>query len=455
MLVGPPLKHSPPDPAPAKPPLSLGVIFLTLYIDLVGFSIIFPLFPSMLEHYLGREGNSGLLGAVLAGIEQLSAWIGGGERYTAVLFGGFLGSLYSLLQFLCAPLWGGLSDRVGRRPILLMTCAGTVLSYLLWVFSGSFLLLVIARLFGGAMSGNLSVATAAVADVTSRETRARGMGMVGAAFGLGFVTGPAIGGIFAHVSLLDRHPDWAAFGINPFSVPALFAFGLALLNVLWIATRFRETLPPEARAKAAPLRERSPWRTLHTRINTTVNRTIFVYFVYIFAFSGMEFSLAFLAADRFGFNTGQITMLMVYVGAVLILTQGGIVRRIVPRFGERRVALAGLALVMFGFINLGSASNVAWLYAGLGMMALGSGCATPALTAMVSLLTPTEKQGQALGVFRAFGALGRALGPICAALSYWVFGSHVSYTVGGLLLIIPLAAGWRLPRTHTAPHPHG
>jgi MFS family permease len=445
------LNTTPPD-APAAPtskrPLSLGVIFLTLYIDLVGFSIIFPLFPSMLEHYLGKEGNTGLLGAVLGGIHQLSSWIGGGERYTAVLFGGFLGSLYSLLQFLCAPLWGGLSDRIGRRRILIMTCAGTMLSYLLWVFSGSFLLLVLARLFGGAMSGNLSVATAAVADVTSREGRAKGMGMVGAAFGLGFVTGPAIGGIFAHINLLESHPGWEAFGINPFSVPALFAFALSTLNVVWIWARFRETLPESARAKAAPLRERSPWRTLHTRINTTVNRTIFVHFVFIFAFSGMEFSLAFLAADRFGFSTAQITILMIYVGVVLILTQGGIVRRIVPKFGERRVALAGLVLVTFGFFTMGFANSVVWLYLGLGAMALGSGCVTPSLTAMVSLFTSPEQQGQALGVFRAFGALGRALGPICAALSYWVFGSRVSYSVGALLMILPIIAALRLPSPH-------
>jgi MFS family permease len=316
------------------------------------------------------------------------------------------------------------------------------------VFSGSFLLLVLARLFGGAMSGNLSVATAAVADVTSREGRAKGMGMVGAAFGLGFVTGPAIGGIFAHFNLLERQPGWEAFGINPFSVPALFAFALSTLNVVWIWARFRETLPESARAKAAPLRERSPWRTLHTRINTTVNRTVFVHFVFIFAFSGMEFSLAFLAADRFGFNTGQITMLMIYVGVVLILTQGGIVRRIVPKFGERRVALAGLALVTAGFFTLGFATNVFWLYLGLGAMALGSGCVTPSLTALVSLFTSSEQQGQALGVFRAFGALGRALGPICAALSYWVFGSRVSYSVGAILMILPFVAALRLPSPH-------
>jgi MFS family permease len=436
--------------APSRP-LSLGTIFLTLYIDLVGFSIIFPLFPAMLKHYLAREGHAGLLGVVLQGLDQVSAWAGGGDRYTPVLFGGFLGSLYSFLQFGCAPVWGGLSDKHGRRPILLLTCAGTVLSYLLWVFSGSFWMLVMARLFGGAMSGNLSVATAAVADVTTREHRAKGMGMVGAAFGLGFVTGPAIGGISAHWNLLEAHPGLAAWGINPFSVPALAALVLAAINLVQIAARFRESLPPTARAKDHPVLARDPLRMLRTRLEGPVRRTVFAYFIFIFAFSGMEFSLSFLAEDRFGFTTGQITMLMVFIGVVLIVTQGGIVRRVVPRFGERRVALAGLALVLAGFLNLSLATNVPWLYAGLACMALGSGCTTPSLTALVSLYTSNERQGQVLGSFRSYGALARAVGPIAAALMYWWWHSRIAYAFGGAVMVLAIAAALRLP---TLP-PHG
>lgn len=288
------------------------------------------------------------------------------------------------------------------------------------------------------MSGNLSVATAAVADVTNRENRAKGMGMVGAAFGLGFVTGPAIGGITAQFNLLNSHPGWAEFGINPFSIPALAAFALAALNLLWIAARFKESLPAERRAKSHPVQARDPLRLLRARLEPAVRRTVMVYFIFIFAFSGMEFSLAFLANDRFAFTPGQITGLMIFIGVVLIVTQGGIVRRIVPRYGERVVALAGLSGVVAGFLLLGYAPTVPWLYAGLFFTALGSGCATPSLTALVSLYSSQESQGKTLGSFRAFGSLARALGPITAALIYWSVGSRVSYAAGGLLILIPL-----------------
>lgn len=432
-------------PAASGRRLSIGVVFLTLYIDLVGFSIIFPLFPKMLEHYLGREGGAGLLGSLMRGLESIAGAAGMGDAYMPVLFGGVLGSLYSFLQFAFAPIWGGLSDRHGRRRILILTCAGTALSYALWVFSGSFLLLVVARLFGGAMSGNLSVATAAVADVTSRENRAKGMGMVGAAFGLGFVTGPAIGGISAQWDLLAAHPTWAAFGINPFSVPAIAAGVLALTNLVWIVARFVESLPPESRAKEHPLRDRSPLRLLRVRFEPGIRRIIIVYFIFIFAFSGMEFSLAFLAVQRFGFSTGGVTLMMVYVGFVLIVTQGMIVRRIVPRWGEKRVAVAGLVLVGTGFILLAGAGTVALLYIGLGLMALGSGCATPALTALVSLAVSEERQGTALGSFRAFGSLARAMGPIVAASVFFLWTSRVSYLCGALLMVVPILVGWRMP----------
>jgi MFS family permease len=294
------------------------------------------------------------------------------------------------------------------------------------------------------MSGNLSVATAAVADVTSEKDRAKGMGLIGAAFGLGFVTGPAIGGISAHWNLLESFPAWAAWGINPFSVPAIFACALAVVNFVWIATRFSESLPASARSVEHPVRNRDPLVLLRARLDKPVRRTILVYFIFIFAFSGMEFSLAFLAVERFGFNTTQITMLMVYIGVVLILTQGGIVRRIVPKFGEKPVAIVGLILVLFGFLNLALATNVAWLYFGLGAMALGSGCAIPSLTAIVSLATAAEKQGQAMGSFRSFGSLARALGPIVAAIVFWLYGSRVSYGFGAALMLLPAIAALKI-----------
>jgi MFS family permease len=341
--------------------------------------------------------------------------------------------------------WGGLSDKFGRRRVLLTTCAGTALSYLLWIFSGSFLLLVLARLLGGAMSGNLSVATAAVADVTTRENRAKGMGMVGAVFGLGFVTGPAIGGLSAQIDFLDHWPRAAAWGINPFSVPALVAFLLALVNFVWLRARFVETLPPEKRATAHPVRERNPLRLLFARVEPAARRTNLVYFLTMFAFSGMEFSLTFFAADRFDFGTGRITQMLVFIGLVLIVTQGMIVRRLVPLLGERTMVLCGLLLLAVGFVGLSLAGNVTALYVALALLSLGSGCTTPSLTALASLLASSDRQGQAMGTFRSHGALARVIGPLLAAIVYWTASSAVAYRGGAAVILASLILAFTLP----------
>lgn len=438
------MSSSTPDPTgPSGRPLSLGVIFLTLYLDLVGFSIIFPLYPEMLSYYLELDGNSGLLGHLLGLLDRLSEISGTGEHFTPVLFGGVLGSLYALLQFVFAPFWGALSDHHGRRPILLLTVAGTTLSYLIWIFSGSFLLLIAARFLGGMMSGNLSVATAAVADVTSRADRAKGMGMVGAAFGLGFITGPAIGGLFSLVNPLDTFPGLAAWGVNPFSLAAAAALVLAGINLIWIWRKFGESLPAEKRI-SLDLAGRNPIALLRARHEPPVRRTNHVYFLYIFAFAGMEFTLSFLAVDRFGFSTLQITGMMVYIGMILILTQGLIVRRAAPKVGERRMAIVGLSLVLAGLCILALAPTPALLYAGLTVLGLGAGLTTPSLTALVSLYTDPSRQGQVLGTFRSLGSLGRATGPIIASLVFWWFGSTWSYLMGAVLLIPAVLTALRL-----------
>jgi len=257
------LSFSPAVPTPnntSTRPLSLGVIFLTLYIDLIGFSIIFPLVPDILSHYLSVEGHSGILGTLVAGSESVSGWLGKDRNFAAVLLGGVLSSIYALIQFLSAPYWGATSDRRGRRPVLLLTVAGTTASYLIWALSGSFWLFVLARLFGGLFGGNISVATAAVADVTDRKERAKAMGLVGAAFGLGLVTGPGIGAATAQWNLLEANPELASWGINPFSVPALFALGLSIINLGWITAKFKESLPLDRRNTANPARIRNPLR---------------------------------------------------------------------------------------------------------------------------------------------------------------------------------------------------
>ncbi len=424
---------------------SLGVIFLTLYLDLIGFSIFFPLFPAMLEYYLGREGRGGILGWLLQHIEALAQTWHLNQSYTAVLFAGVIGSLYSLLQFLFSPIWGARSDRVGRRPVLQLTIAGTAASYAVWALSSSFTLFVVSRIIAGIASGNLSVATAAVSDVTSRENRSRGMGAIGAAFGLGFITGPALGGIAAHLNLLDRWPGLAAFGVNPFTVPALIAFGLSVLNLVWVRRRFAETYTPGLSA-AAGERPRHPLRALLSLPSAPIRRVIAINALFVLGFSGLELTLGFLAVERLAYTPRQLTMLFVFIGIVSTLTQGLLVRRLVPRFGEKVSGLGGLALVCLGMGWLSVAHSPASIYGSLALASIGSGFCYAALTALLSLYAAEDEQGRLMGLYRALGSLARAIGPVCAGAVYCFFGSTASYAAAAAVLLVPLALGFALPR---------
>jgi MFS family permease len=441
------------DPAlstdPKQGKRTLGIIFLTLFIDLVGFSIIFPLFPAMLDYYLPNgAGDGSLLGQLIA---PLSAWAersgAADPRFmTAVLFGGILGSLYSILQFICAPLWGAYSDRVGRRKVLLITIAGLALSYAAWFFAASFWVLVLARVLGGAMGGNLSVATAAVADSTTREKRSSGLAIIGIAFGLGFIVGPGIGGLFAQINLLEIAPSLGKFGVNPFSVPALVSFALALTNLIWVARSFKETLPIENRGKANSDRKGVPvFRMFKSRCPET-RRTNLVYLLYMLAFSGMEFTLTFLAVERFQFSPAQNGGMFVFIGFVLIIVQGGIVRRLAGPVGEKRLAVAGIACGIAAFLILAIALNLGLFFGALALMAFSIGLVSPTLSALVSLYTKEEEQGAAIGVFRSAGSLARAIGPLLAAFAYFAYGSKSAYLFGAIIVILPFILALKLPK---------
>ena len=406
----------------------LGIIFLTLFVDLVGFSIIFPLFPDMVEYYLDIDSDFG----------------------TVVLFGGILGSLYSLLQFLFAPVWGGLSDRIGRKPILLLSIAGTAGGYVVWILSGNLTLLIISRVITGCMSGNISTASAAIADFTSAKDRAKGMGVIGAAFGLGFILGPALGSVFSRYNLLESFPEAGleSWGVNPFSVPALVALGLSVLNLLWVGLRFQETLSAESRGKARESRRPINPLILFRPIRLPgVSRANLSYFLFIAAFSGIEFTLTFFAKDRFGYTRENMYIIFVYVGLIIAIVQGGVVRRMAPKYGERRLVIFGLASLIPAFCLICfSPPSKPFLFIGLGIMAVGSALATPCLTALASLYTPGDRQGEILGIFRSLGALARALGPCLFAGIYWKFGPVAAYVSAAVLLIVPTTLAARLPQ---------
>lgn len=438
-------QSTPPTEAAARGPRILGVVFLTVFLDLVGFSILFPSFPAMLEYYAGVEGEGGLFGSLIEALRDFAAGSSDPDFAVIALFGGVLGSVYSVLQFVGAPFWGSLSDRIGRRGTLLFTLTGTMLSYVLWFFSGSFLLFVASRLLSGLMAGNIAIASAAVADTSEGKDRAKGMGIVGMAIGLGFVFGPAIGGIATKWDPSASSPDLANYGVHPFSGAAAIAFLLAFANLMWAWRRFPETLPPERRGTTESERTLHPFRALKSIDFPGVRRTNFLSFLYLTAFSGMEFTLTFLAVERFAYTPIDNGMMFVYIGLIIAFVQGGAVRRLVPKHGERKLAAMGLGMLLPGFVLVGYSQSQPLLYAGLAFLAVGSALAMPCLSALVSRYSPSGVQGRAMGAFRSVGSLARAIGPVLGGVLYFRFGSTAPYVVGAVFLLLPLALAFGLP----------
>ncbi len=426
-------------------PTNIKIIFLTLFLDLVGFSIIFPLFPAMLDYYLSREGTSSVLGNLL---EWLQLGSGGSQTsslfLTQVLFGGLLGSLYSLLQFFFAPIWGRYSDLHGRRRTLIITLAITSLGYFLWIFSGSFWVLLLSRIVSGVGSGNITVATAAVADVTGKRDRTKGMALVGVAFGVGFLAGPAIGGLASLIDLTKSGAQPLIFGLHPFSTPALVALVLSTINLAWVWTRFRETHPRGENgtvdADVGTARIGATFR----RMSRSLAEANAVYFVFMTAFSGMEFTLTFLAVERLRYTPLENTRIFVFIALILIFVQGFLVRRLAPRLGEKPLVIAGLISAVCALYLLALAQEWITFFAGLTLLAVGVGFVSPTLTALVSLYGDESSQGRVLGGFRSAGSLGRVFGPIFAGAIFWHFGSLYAYLSGSVVLFVPLVLAFRL-----------
>ncbi|HEY1793851.1 MAG TPA: MFS transporter [Opitutaceae bacterium] len=429
---------------PGKRPLPLGVIFLTLLIDLIGFSIIFPLGPDLVEYYLRIDGNAGLLGWLLARSDEVAHAMGRDHAFAAVLFGGVLTSFYAILQFVFAPFWGALSDRHGRRPVLLVTVGGTALGYVVWIVSGSFWLFVLSRIVSGGFSGNLSVATAAVADVTTRKERSRAMGIVGAAFGLGLVTGPVLGAVCAQFDLLQHHPSLGAWGINRYSVPAAVSLVLCIANLGWVHRSFRETLPAGARSGSRDTRIRNPVKAILGLENGDIRRANLVAFVYSVAFVSMEATVTFLAAERFNYNAAKNGIMLGFLGVCSIITQGFIVRMLLKKADEIPVLYGGLASTCAGLLAVGLSPAPWVMYVGLALIATGSGLVNPSTSGLISLYASQEEQGRVLGIFRSLGSLSRAFTPMLAGAIFFLIGSRWVFACAAALTIAALGFATRL-----------
>ncbi len=424
---------------------TLKIVFLSIFLDLMGFSIIFPLFPELIKYYLEVDPESSILKMLWGNIESLSAMSSatGELNFRPIaLFGGILGALYSLLQFIAAPYWGSLSDRIGRKPVMFSTVFGLMVSYIIWIFSGSFLLLIISRILGGLMGGNLSTATAIVSDITDKKRRSKGMAFVGIAFAFGFIFGPAIGGILSLVRLDLMFPN---LGLNPFSAPALFAAILSFINLWMISKRFKETLPKENFQKEH-FRTSNLFKLFKTLPYKGLNQTNLANFFFIAAFSGMEFTLTFLAFERLSYTSLDNAKMFVFIGLVLALVQGGFVRRKANQIGEAKVVLMGLLLLVPGLLAISFAQSSLILFIGLFFLAIGSAMIVPCMTSLASFYAPEQKQGEAIGIFRSLGSLGRVIGPIVASVIYWKYGSAYPYLIGCVLLLIPFLLVLKLPQ---------
>ena len=421
------------------------LVLVVVLLDLVGFSIIFPAVPELIEYYVaGAPGNrlDAWLPAVLDWLVQLLPPDRRSRAELIVLVGGVLGSLYSALQFIVSPFWGRLSDRYGRRRILQVTSFGLALSYLIWAVSNSFVLFLLSRVLGGLSAGNLGVASAAMADLSTPEDRTKKMGLLGAVFGLGFIIGPAIGGLSARVDM-----SGLAGSLHPFSFCALVAFVMSSVSVVLNVLMLGETLPERGRAHG--------WvSNPFAKAGEFGIRTVLAWnFLFFLGFAGFEFTMVFFYKLEFGLTPTGIGMVFLYVGVLLVLGQGVLVRRLSPRFQEKWLAVAGVSLTGPAIYVFGQTSPTLVLsLLALAPLVLGTALVQPALAGLASLRAGAQSQGAVMGMFRSAGSLARAIGPLIGAYLYWMLGPRSAYLITALVFL-PVFVGVLLLRPSMPKHP--
>jgi MFS family permease len=364
-------------------------------VDLIGFGIVMPVLP----FYAKQFGAS----ATVLGLLMMS---------------------YAAAQFVFAQLWGRLSDRIGRRPVLLMTVAGTALSLLALGLAPSLPWIFAARVFGGAFAANISVASAYITDVTAEEERTRWMGLLGACFGIGFLLGPAIGG-----------------GLAPFgyAVPLLVAAGLATAN--WVHAWWSLQEPPRhaiddvavATGRIAPLRD------------PLVRRLCTANGVFSVAVAQLETVFAFFMMDRFGYDAQHVAAVLVGMALLMGGVQGGGMKALAARFSERGLAIGGSLTLGLAFVLMPEMHSVAWLIAPLALSALGRAVLQPSLLSMTSFAATPRERGAVMGAFQASASLARVVGPVAAGLLYDV-AQPAPFWFAGTLLVATALLAQGLPR---------
>lgn len=424
------------------------LIFVSLLLDLLAFTMILPLLPSMLEYYKQHDID-GFYGYLSDSISNFQEWVGAPKRFNSVLFGGALGSMFSLLQFIVSPIAGGLSDIYGRKPVLIICAIGIATSYGFWAYSHNFLLFILARFIGGLSKGNISICMAVITDVSNQQNRGKAMALVGIAFSLGFIVGPMIGALFSRYA--DKtHSHW-------FWLPATFAMSLALLDVIFIILCVKESLPVQKRSKKIintlshavdhisipALFKFSAVKNISKRDVVSLRSLGTVYFIYLFIYSGLEFTVTFLMYHKFNYTSIDQAKMFLTTGVVMALLQGSVVRRL-PQGLTHTSAVIGLYLIIPAFILVGIADSSQLLYLGMILFAISTAFVVTCMTTLISKYGDFHQKGTVLGVFRSLGALARALGPIVASIAFWSIGSKVTYITGGVLLLVPTLMMQRL-----------
>jgi MFS transporter, DHA1 family, tetracycline resistance protein len=388
---------------------SILVIFLSVFIDLIGFGIVLPLLPGYAEDNFSPNFSAKgfVIGCIIAS--------------------------FSLMQFLFAPAWGKLSDRIGRRPVMLVSNLGAAGSYALFAFACSMsgtaglVWILISRIFAGICGANLSVASAYIADISPPEKRTARMGLIGMAFGLGFIFGPAIGAFSIEIFHSKEAPGFVAASF----CAANFILGFFILG---------ESRQPNS-APVAPRPKMNQWS--HTLAQPKLGLLILVFFFATFCFTCFESTFPLLAKHQFSDGeknlNNRIGYLFTYAGVIAALVQG-VIGKLVKKFGEPKLIFSSLIIFAVGLAGLPFAKTLPEILIILALLAIGSGLNRPPVFGMISLSSSPHEQGANLGVAQSFGSLARILGPIFAGTLFFVQPSLPYLICGGIALLTSLFA---------------
>lgn len=375
------------------------ILFSIIVVDLIGFGIVMPILP----FYAGTYGASaGTLGLLL--------------------------TVYAAMQFLFAPVWGRLSDRIGRRKVLAITLFAGSLSLVILGCATSLFWLFVGRACSGIFAANLSVASAYVTDVTTETDRAKGMGMIGAAFGVGFLLGPILGGLLAP---------------HGYALPILVAAALTGLNALSVVWRL-----PEPAAHRSP--ETSPLADAFGNEDRGIRRLVFMNFLFTAGVALLETTMAFFLRDAFAYDAHHVAYLFAAMAAIMVIVQGGLIRPLTQRFGERRLLLAGSCLLAAALCALPLAHRLSWLLGALIVIAIGRGASQPALLSLVSRQAAPAHRGRVMGVFQSAASLARVAAPAFGGFVYDWSHPTVFVVAGGFVALVTVATA----RTRSAVPAH-